>query len=63
MFGKQIHYCPNCGVQQYDSRLENTVRATMCSRECLREWETKYARMILGMNGLEQAKAEREAKP
>jgi hypothetical protein len=35
----------------------------MCSRECLREWETKYARMILGMNGLEQAKAEREAKP
>lgn len=48
-WGKQHHYCLNCGKHQYDDRLSMThVLSLMCSPECLHEWNTKYARKILG---------------
>lgn len=49
LLGKQYFHCPNCGEKQYSNHLSNThVKSLMCSDECRKEWELKYARMILG---------------
>lgn len=48
-FGKQNRYCPNCGKHVYDSNLTmDHVQSMMCSDECRRQWEFKYAALILG---------------
>jgi NADH pyrophosphatase NudC (nudix superfamily) len=48
-FGKQCRFCPNCGQGMYDTALSmNHVQSMMCSDECRKEWELKYARMVLG---------------
>jgi len=53
-FGKQTRFCPNCGKQLYDSKVEvNHVQSMMCSKQCMAEWEIKYARCILGKDGNE----------
>ena len=47
--GKQIRYCPNCGAKHYDQRLEmKHVLSMCCDEECRKEWNLKYARMIVG---------------
>lgn len=53
MFGKQEYYCANCGGKQCDTKLScNHVKSMLCSDECRAEYELKYARMILGKDGL-----------
>ena len=47
-FGRQYHWCPNCGKEMYDTKLSSQTTATTCSLDCIREWELKYARFILG---------------
>lgn len=49
LFGKQHHYCPNCGKALYDDRIVmDRAKALCCSNECRDGWEMKYARSILG---------------
>lgn len=51
ILGKQYHYCANCGAKLYDATL-SMKHPSLCDNEyrCLREYEMKYARMILGKN-------------
>lgn len=49
MFGKQYHYCPNCGSRLYDDSLSmKHVMSMMCSDACRDQWRVKYTRCILG---------------
>lgn len=49
--GKQYRHCPNCGEKLYDDKLcMDHVKSMMCSKQCIDEWELKYARMILKKN-------------
>jgi hypothetical protein len=60
--GKQHRHCPNCGKAMHDDCLHlNRVLPLMCNDECRREWELKYARMILGKSaGIESPDREVE---
>ncbi len=52
MQGKQYRHCPNCGAKLYDANLNmNHVKSLMCSTDCMKDWELKYARMILRQDG------------
>jgi hypothetical protein len=54
IFGKQTHYCPNCGTTLYDSNLSmNHILSMCCSDECRTEWNLKYSRFIIGKDGSE----------
>lgn len=53
LFGKQHRYCPNCGKHLYDNMLSMHVSSMLCSKECRKEWELKYARAILGKSANE----------
>jgi len=53
LFGKQYYFCPNCGDCFYDTKVTSQyVSPLLCSDECRKEWEIKYARSILGKDGL-----------
>lgn len=53
-FGKQEHFCLNCGIIQYDSNLSmDHVLSQMCSDFCREEYRMKYARMIIGKDQYE----------
>ena len=53
-YGKQHHYCPNCGLHIYDDKLGwARIQPMMCSDECREQWEQKYADMALGRNAPE----------
>jgi hypothetical protein len=50
-YGKQVWFCPNCGAKYYNaSACATSTRSQVasCYLACLKEWETKYARWILG---------------
>lgn len=48
-WGKQRRYCPNCGKEHYDTKINmDHVKSMCCDKKCRDEWELKYARMILG---------------
>lgn len=56
-FGKQTHYCPNCGKKLYDNSIVmERVQVLQCSAACREAWEIKYTKHILG-------KDEEDAQP
>lgn len=50
-WGKQVTFCPNCGKKRYEAKMADTCKAMVCYPECLKEWELKYAKYILGKDG------------
>jgi len=50
-WGKQVWFCPNCGARHYNEKAcrdTATALAAACSDGCLKEWQMKEARLILG---------------
>jgi hypothetical protein len=46
--GSQHRYCPNCGAHHYDTNLVmGHVKSMCCGDACRKQWEIKYARMLL----------------
>ena len=62
IWGKQNRYCPNCGKQLYDDRVGmNHVLSLMCGIACIKDWQTKYARKILGKDDEQRLQGSGEA--
>jgi hypothetical protein len=52
--GKQHYFCPNCGVELYNSDISLPPLWLMCQKKCGKQFENKCIQSILGQNAPEK---------